>query len=1238
MKTRTLHTIAMVGALALAACASARPRPTLDELRARANAGDLQAQQTVAFAELFAPGGDSQHARGALARALAETPNAPRLLFAAGVEREVHGDPEAALDLYLRALRATATSDDPVAPHVAEIVAQSLVGMRDAVTGMRERITADARAALQAPGLPMPARAEVADLLVGLAFRRGDAAAAREIAERAGCITRWRVAGPFGPRELLGFDDAPAVAPAAPLAASYDLGPGRGVRPTRDATARGCSVRLGGGPVAQGGTSWAKAEISVRSAGRHTLRIDTPNSVALFVDGRSELRIDRRTRLYPRVLHLPIDLTAGTHTITLGLTSRHPNPVAAIAIAPEHPRDRIAVELPFTPDASTGFERVLRSAIATSRGDLVGGREPLARIARAGRVSPLVLIQRANVLGADALVPEDARADGVRRLLARASRLDPDLWYPRVRLAQMAARNGRVKEALAQLREAHARWPDVPAVGIALADLLNERSWHAEADVVIARLRRLVPDACDVLSREIDALRRRKRERQAGERIESLMACEAESNGRFGILLRQRRWDDAARELARLEALDPSEGRYGWILAAIELAKNRGDAAELDARIGELLDRYPRAERGALERLDRALANGRGEDARRELESALANEPAALAALHRLVPIARGEHVLERWRRDGAQAIAAFERSGRHYDGPQVLIFDYLATRLFEDGSSIEVVHTIHKAQSNEAVDALAEVHVPEGARVLTLRVIKPDGRRLEPDAIAGKDTLSLPSVAAGDYVEFEYLQQHDPPDGLPGGYVGERFYFESFEIPFDVSEMVVLLPERMAYALDPRGPAPELAERIENGLRILRWKVEHSVPLSPEPDAVNPREYIPSVRIGVGASWSAFVDGIRDVLVDRDVADPEIAALAEHIVGNAAPEDHRLRAERLYAWVLENVENSDDMFSQAAVMLRARTGNRARVLRYLLDLVGVPARLALARSLTADHTASEVADGDTYEHLLVVVGNEPSLTWLYTVERWAPFGYVPPHLRGQPALLLAQGAPRRTVPVAEDGADRRVLEVDVALDADGSARFEVVEEVRGAGAVAWREQLESLPPAELDRRFEEEYVARLVPGATLSRVKISGREQHLPAIRLEYAFAVRALGREVRGGRALPPLLATELAQGYARAAERTTLQLVAGALDIDVTLRLRFPAGARRPPLPQDVKLVAALGKRPSYARNHRWDGDALVIERSVRMPAMRIAPNEYGAFARFCREADAAEARELVWSAGP
>ena len=39
-----------------------------------------------------------------------------------------------------------------------------------------------------------------------------------------------------------------------------------------------------------------------------------------------------------------------------------------------------------------------------------------------------------------------------------------------------------------------------------------------------------------------------------------------------------------------------------------------------------------------------------------------------------------------------------------------------------------------------------------------------------------------------------------------------------------------------------------------------------------------------------------------------------------------------------------------------------------------------------------------------------------------------------------------------------------------------------------------------------------------------------------------------------------------------------------------------------------------------------------DALVLTREVRVPVMRVAADDYADFARFCRAADEAEAREL------
>jgi hypothetical protein len=316
-------------------------------------------------------------------------------------------------------------------------------------------------------------------------------------------------------------------------------------------------------------------------------------------------------------------------------------------------------------------------------------------------------------------------------------------------------------------------------------------------------------------------------------------------------------------------------------------------------------------------------------------------------------------------------------------------------------------------------------------------------------------------------------------------------------------------------------------------------------------------------------------------------------------------------------------------------VLLRARAGNRARVLNYLFGLAGVPATLGLVRSAAADSVPSELADDDTYEHLLVMYQSARGPVWLFTVERYAPFGYVPPMLRGQPALLLAPGAPKVMLPQSPDGQDMRRLVLDVALTATGDAEVQVTETVWGVGAVNWRSELESIPAAELDHRFEEEYVGRLLPGARLTSLKISGREQNAQAIELKYGAQLNNFGRRLGERWALPPLIAARLGQNYAQLAQRTTAALVPNPLEIEVTVRLHLPKGAMRPAPPEGVRVEAAIAGPngpPRFTLASRYEGDILVIERKLDVPAMRIETTAYPEFANFCRKVDLAENNEL------
>src|SRR5690606_15000830 len=116
MSARAAGTVLhVVVALALGACGSQATlpsNPTIEDLRAHAeqNPRDPDAQRELALAELLMEGGDAARVEAQVARALALAPDDERLLFAAGVERSLHGHPAEALSRYLDAVEAARRS------------------------------------------------------------------------------------------------------------------------------------------------------------------------------------------------------------------------------------------------------------------------------------------------------------------------------------------------------------------------------------------------------------------------------------------------------------------------------------------------------------------------------------------------------------------------------------------------------------------------------------------------------------------------------------------------------------------------------------------------------------------------------------------------------------------------------------------------------------------------------------------------------------------------------------------------------------------------------------------------------------------------------------------------------------------------------------------------------------------------------------------------------------------------
>ena len=1210
----------------------------IDDIRRHAhdNPNDPNAIYALAEGELLAPSGDATTARAAIDRALELRPGDPRTFFLCALEHNAHGRLGAGLEAVLRTVETSVTSDDPRASELAEAAASAISDYDGSVPGFASIVAARIAPVVDHPGnAGIAARFTLAQLLIELAYRRGDVARTQALSAEVGCQTAWRVAGPFGPRALLTFDEALPPEESGPLADSYDLGPARRTRATRDIETAGCALHMGNGPVGGAGITYAETTIEVPSTGPYLIRLETPNAVELFVDDVSAARVDRRSVLVARTTWHELTLTAGSHRLMVKVASRHPNPLVILAAFPGAARGNLpsgdAHDVALATDGY--FQRALTAAVDIGRSDYIAAREALAPMTEGDDAAVVPLVIASTVAMTDPIRGSALGGDDARRFLEVARARDETAWYPRFQLLVLEALGGRTREALPQLRAAETEFPEVPLFAITIAQILQRAGWLEQADAEIASLFARTPTSCAAISATMDAAIRRSHESDAAPLAERVVTeCDARSDARLQHFVRQRRWDDASTELMRLAALEPNTHRYQVLDGQLTLARARGDRAATEALLAQLEQLMPQSLSVVTMQADLALSAGHRDQATERFARAHREEPESMADLFRIERAALGVSPLEAYRRDGAAVIREFEASGHHYQAPRVLVLDYTVTRLFPDGSILELTHNIIHVQSDEAAEQEAQFSPPEGAQLLTLRTVKADGTRLEPDQIAGIEHIELPNVATGDYVEFEYLRTEPPPAAYGGGVTGERFYFRNYETPFESSSLTLVAPHDMEIVVDPRGAAPETETSDDGDLRVYRWAVHQSEPFVREPSTVSPTEFFPSVLWGYHATWQQYVDSLRDVLIDREIRDPAAERLVHETASPDGATTAEQRAARLYEWVMTEMEESSSaLFEQAPTMVATRTGSRARVLLYLLHLAGIDAELALVRDFAGDSTDSPVPEDERYSSLLIRMQSNDGPLWIATGQRGAAFGTIPPNLRGMDALMLNASAERTTVTMPPVDTDLRTVVVDMTLEPGGDARFDVQETFRGAGAALWRTQLEGVPEANLEDAFDEGYVSRILPGAHMTSLRITGRQEHDQPLVLHYEFEVGHIGHIANGRRMLPALIPTQLSNAFARLATRTTVQVVSPSLAIDLTLHVHVPTGAQVTSLPDaEAEMGGPNGATAHYVTTRTEDG--FTLERHVRVPRMRVAPGQYAAFAGFCREADELEGREI------
>jgi tetratricopeptide (TPR) repeat protein len=1231
--------------LGLAGCATttvAQAPSRIEGARLAAeNSSDGEAVGLWLLHELVARGGDVGKARQARARLDKLPHNGMYASLALATDDAGHGHLESAVDAYLSAIRAARSSSDEHAPLVAWFSSNHLLGLIPNASGLWDKARPVVEDLIARPGfIGWRARAELVTWRTQQAYRAREGDTAEASTDQHGCLRNVRLAGPFGHNAPGDRRRAFAAEAVGPWPRTFVADRGIHIAPHQLTTERhGCQVRS------------SEAVPPGIFYGETFIDLPAERDVLLAVQGAYHVSIDDQTVLDRGAIvwgiwgkfSVQVRLARGRHRILARLSnpetsiramrpdgtplgapsSSDPSPpyslVAPVVEKDPNVLDRfVARGMPVPVEDDVG--RYLASFLAhvEDEDDVASViLEPLVQ--EAGAATPVSLALAAVFAERDPVFPESDRHDLARDLRERAAAKDPELFWPRVWLALDEAEKKGLPDAATAVRKLAEHFPEVPEISEGLAQLYMRLNWTAERTAVLREVAARFPRNVRVQQELLVALEEQGRHLEADEIAARIKDLDHDADVEVDRALARRDYKAASTELRRLGERRPDRKEVADRIA--DVLTQAGERTAGFALLERAVSKNPRDPGIRLGLADARFAVGQKMALRTAIADAIL-QGASTAELSDAAELVEGVTELEPYRIDGLKIIKEYEAAGAEMEGNAARVVDYSAVWVHPDGSSRMLEHELLRIQSQEAIGKLAEQKLPNGL-ILKMRVIKKDGRILEPELVSGKKTATMPHLELGDYIETESVTR-EPGDGQLGQrYLGPQWFFREEDIAYWRSEFIVISPKDKPLQIETRGDVPAPEVRDQGALVVRRWRVEKSPAAPDEPASAPIQEFLPSVRVGFGVTLVDRLDRLTDAVSDQPPRDPRLIRIASQIVGDEKNEADKARL--LYRWVLSNVEEGRESDGRRVVV--GKSGNRTSAFVYLCRTLGIPVAIAITRNRLNPAPLGPISEAEQFDDFVVRVGSTRP-EWLTVADKFAPFGYLPSGLRGQPAYLLSPGTARVTTS-AEGGLDGVFYEGDGEIASDGSAKLELAQKFVGESAMSLRAGLERLPPAQLHDAIESKLLAQAIPGARLGQVKIENQADLDQPLVMRMGIDVSDFAHRRGRDLVLPPPFPIRISQVAALPRRQTPL-LLGQPTYAKVRLSLKLPPNA---------KVISSLS--PGEVKNDdrkvwvhdRQEGGTLVLERLIDLPAGRVEPSGYEALRDFAQRADEMMMRDIV-----
>lgn len=1190
------------------------------------------------LAETLRPGGTPSSAIKARARLDELKATTTLSHFARGIDDLDHGRSKHAAESFFLALDQARSWDDPRASLLAWFAALRVDDLSESVENFGSLHREKIQSLLENPGkIGFRTYAKVVDLWVEDAFSTAEEDIDQKLAEKLGCAFNIALAGPFGTgtgSDIL--QEFSAEAPG-PWPNRFDKDPNQNSSPRRLKTEQiGCDV------VADEAT-WSGIFY-----GQTFIETDRPRELILSAAGATHLWINdslvlhrdvRKWGIWPK-FGVRVALPPGRHRVLW----KFGDPSSALRIVES---DGKPAQVRTSNDDSLGYDLVAPDVLKDPN-DLMryihegGVKDPEDELTRyaaaflaseegqtdvaavlfeplvedADRATGVALSAAAGFVEADPIYDEAQTRDLVHELEVRASERDPGLWYPQFRNIVWTAHQKGATTVIDDLEKLAERFPEVSVIHFTVAELYGNLEWGPEHQAKVRDLLKRFPNNEDALKLGVDLYEQEGDFKKVDALLEKLRHLNPDSELFVARALNQQNYQDALKELRKLETRRPS--RKDIVPRIEKILVQAGDKEETFEKLKEAIHREPKDVHARLDLADAKLASGEKNPLPQALVGAV-EAGADPSVIESAIDLMEGLTALEPYRLDGKKIIEQYEREDRHLPGTAARVLDYGALWVRGDGSSRFLEHEIVRIQSEEAVKQFTETNT--NGLVLRMRVIKADGTIMEPEAVAGKPTVTMPHLQVGDFVETERIISRWG-DGVGASYLGPGWFFREPNVAYNRSEFVVIAPSQKVLMVEAHNGAPEPVIEHKDSVVVYRYRVDQSPAAPVEPNSPPEHEFLPRVTIGWGMNFATRMQQLNREMISLTASDPRIVRIAQKIAKGKKSSDEKARA--LYHWVLENVQEGDEADGRRVVV--SRNGNRWRGFQTLCQALSVNVRWALAESRLSSPIAGPISGAERPLLPLLVVESGGKQNFLTIEDKFAPFGTVPGHLRGEKAYLLGASEVEETTVPRSGPADGIRYEGKGTLSKDGTAELSLKIIFIGSYAASLRNGLSQIPENQLGSIIESRLLGQYLQGSQLKAFKVLNQDVLDKPLVISVVTKVPQFATPSALGLLISPPFMPRLT-GLTPLARRATPLLIAQESEQSLDLEITLPSN-------MNATVITTHGetKLSSYEITDTEQKGSLHLRRSVMTTAGRVPVEKYADFQKYANQADASLARPI------